>query len=64
LPTVRLGVEAGNNKRMKWRRARGPVQGRPGRKERPYKDCEQLLQRKDKFEVPCVCDITSLMLVF
>ena len=64
LPPVRLGVEAGNNRRMMWRRARGPVRGRPGRRERPTKDCEQLYQRKDKFEVPCVCDITSLMLVF
>ena len=64
LPPVRLGVEAGNNRRMMWRRARGPLRGRPGRRERPTKDCEQLYQRKDKFEVPCVCDIISLMFVF
>ena len=64
LPQVRLGVEARNNRRRMWRRARGPLRGRPGRRERPTKDCEQLYQRKDKFEVPCVCDITSLMFVF
>jgi hypothetical protein len=49
---------------LMWRRARGPFGGRPGRRERPTKDCEQLYQRKDKFKVPCVCDVISLMFVF